>query len=84
MTSCSLYQAPCIKKSRLNRDFLWSRFLMAVCEIESRKPIIRKGLKVGATRFERATSCSQSRRSSQAELRPEVPQNVYRLVEEEV
>ncbi len=28
--------------------------------------------KVGATRFERATSCSQSRRSSQAELRPVV------------
>ena len=27
--------------------------------------------KVGATRFERATSCSQSRRSSQAELRPD-------------
>jgi hypothetical protein len=27
---------------------------------------------VGATRFERATSCSQSRRSSQAELRPEL------------
>ncbi len=26
---------------------------------------------VGATRFERATSCSQSRRSSQAELRPD-------------
>ena len=70
MTSCSLYQAPRIKKSRVNRDFLWSRFLMVVCEIRSRKPITRKGLKVGATRFERATSCSQSKRSSQAELRP--------------
>lgn len=27
---------------------------------------------VGATRFERATSCTQNKRSSQAELRPEV------------
>ena len=26
---------------------------------------------IGATRVERATSCSQSRRSSQAELRPD-------------
>ena len=26
---------------------------MVVCEIRSRKPITRKGLKVGATRFER-------------------------------
>ncbi len=29
-------------------------------------------LKVGATRFERATSASQTRRSSQAELRPDL------------
>jgi hypothetical protein len=36
-------------------------------------PVERLNLnKVGATRFERATSCSQSRRSSQAELRPDV------------
>ena len=31
----------------------------------------KPGSQVGATRFERATSCSQSRRSSQAELRPD-------------
>ncbi len=70
MTSCGLCQAPRIKKSRVNRDFFWSRFLIVACETESRKPCIRKDLKVGATRFERATSCSQSKRSSQAELRP--------------
>ena len=35
-------------------------------QVESQQRLI----KVGATRFERATSCSQSRRSSQAELRP--------------
>ena len=33
--------------------------------------------KVGATRFERATSCSQSRRSSQAELRPDKTKRTF-------
>ncbi len=35
-----------------------------------RKPLLYNNLKVGATRFERATSASQTQRSSQAELRP--------------